>query len=309
VTAVAYDYQPELDPRLFFEQALERLRGRIPNRVEVGHPEPTGGEAAWLDSMRERLRACGLPVQELPVQVDAWRDYVAAAGYHDRHAAYYKGNQVEKSLEHYLARLLLAPGKDTTFLDVGAEGAPLAEIFERLFDASSYRQDVMYAPGLNGRDIGSDMSRIPMPDGFFNAITATCALEHFEDEADILFIREVQRLLAPGGRVVVVPLYLHHRHAALTDPRHALAGGVRFDQDAVVYALDGRGNRHGRFYSPERLASRLVENAPELDFRVMILTNPGEVDPSVYCRFVLLGERRVEPASPCPQNHWHKERA
>lgn len=98
---------------------------------------------------------------------------------------------------------------------------------------------------------------------------------------------EMERTLAPGGSVVVVPLYLYTAAAIQTDPLYAVPADIQFDRDAEIFCTEGWGNRHSRFYSAVTLVHRLIRPCPRLTFTVYRLRLPAEIEPFVYCRFLL----------------------
>lgn len=60
--------------------------------------------------------------------------------------------------------------------------------------------------GLDGVVHQSDLARLPFPDGRFDLVTGTDVLEHIAD--DLGMLREISRILAPGGAVfLTVPAY------------------------------------------------------------------------------------------------------
>jgi hypothetical protein len=139
------------------------------------------------------------------------------------------------------------------------------------------------------------MPSIPLPDGSVSKIALHCSFEHFEGNSDSGFIREAARLLCPGGKLVILPLYLSSIYSILTDPLVSRGEKIDFDQGAVVAAVKGWGNRHGRFYDPRHFASRVLSASKELSFKLLVLRNPKEVDKSIYAQFVLVGTRIDAP--------------
>jgi hypothetical protein len=129
---------------------------------------------------------------------------------------------------------------------------------------------------------------LPLPDGFATKLALHCSFEHFEGDSDIGFIREVPRILRPGGSACIVPLYLCEEYAIQTDPEVAVPGRVVFEGDATVYCARGWGNRHGRFYDPAHLASRLRRNAHGLAIEVYRIVDAAQVDASCYVRFAMV---------------------
>lgn len=131
----------------------------------------------------------------------------------------------------------------------------------------------MYQPGIIGNKIGSSADNIPMPDDSCDGLLLTCSLEHFEDDVDVLFFQEAERLLKTGGKVVVVPFYLSQVAFCLTDPLRSIPGRVRFDKDIEIRCIKGWGNRHGRFYSPETFLNRIVKSTSLLEYTVYNVKN------------------------------------
>jgi hypothetical protein len=163
----------------------------------------------------------------------------------------------------------------------------------RIAGARCYAQDIMYASGVQGYQIGGDACEMPVNDRFATAAALTCSLEHFEADSDIGLFAELGRVLAPGGRFSVVPLYLYPELAAQTDPRYSAACAVPFDANALVYCADGWGNRHGRFYDAPSLHTRLLAPFRDIfDFTLFRLHNTAAISPAIYARWALLGERR-----------------
>ena len=271
-----------------FEAACARIR----------EPKRTG--AIWyapgsVERIVERLAALGLVVRDFAVDVADYRRFAAAARYPDDFPGYYPFNVAEKLLEHYIAAKLLDLRAGEMYIDVASEGSPAPDVYRRLFGVRAYRQDLAYEPGLNGDRMGSDAAAMPVPDGFAAKMALHCSFEHFEGDRDTGFIGEAARVLALGGAVCVVPLYLAEEYAIQTDPEVAGPAGLVFERDAIVHCAQRWGNRHGRFYDPEHLRDRVVNQAPEMTAEIYWVTNAEAVDPSCYVRFALLLRRPRSP--------------
>jgi hypothetical protein len=280
-----YVYQPE--SRLCdYEEGFAILQSKYP-QVKAGWVDPT----PHLDEISRRIQSIGISLQQLKANVSRFRDYVDGAEYQLRYPDYYRNNLPEKAFEHFIALQLLNPGPSDVFIDVASEGSPLPDIVQRLYGSAAYAQDIMYEPGISGNRIGGDACHMPVPDGFATCATLTCSLEHFEGDGDTQLFRELCRVLPAKGRVVVIPLYLFRESAIQTDPTYSVTIQVPFDQGATLYCAKDWCNRHGRFYSPETLWSRLMASSPEMRFTVYRLLGTEAVDASIYAQFVLKAER------------------
>ncbi len=253
-------------------------------------PVPYGG--GILGELQSALAPAGVEIRDVVLDPSAYRRFMDSARY-DTREQYYGSFLTEKKLEHFAAATLLKLGPQDVYIDVGAANSPAAEIYASLFGCSTYTQDLTYEPGLNDSRIGGDAGRMPVPDGFASAIALHCAFEHFEGDSDIGFIREVGRVLRPGGRCCVLPLYVFSEYAIQTDPEVARREAVRFETGAVVFKAAGWAQRHGRFYSPARLNLRLLDGCSDLIARVIHFVNEKEFGTECYLKFALLLEKRA----------------
>ncbi len=283
-----YVYQPTARAT-DFPSAVDALRRSGRRVVEHGIDNASPGRVRRI--LQIGLDE-GLPFIATPIDVAAYRDYVQRAGYHGPYRDYYAGNQVEKSLEHFVGLTLLGVAKDDVFVDLASEHSPVPDIYRALTGCTSYRQDIMYPEGLEGDRIGGDAAAMPVADGFFTKATLTCSLEHFERDADSGLFRELARVLRPGGKVCVAPYYCYEELAVQTDPVMSVPAGVPFDEGVPVYCAPGWNNRHGRFYSPGAFRQRIMAAVgPAMRFDFHYLVNAHEVDPSVYLRFAIVATR------------------
>jgi SAM-dependent methyltransferase len=243
------------------------------------------------DAIAQRLQNVGISVQDFLVDRADYQTYFNSARYVEDFPTYYAFNLPEKSLEHYIAAQLLQLDAQDVYIDIASEGSPIPEIYQRLFGSQTYRQDLAYPAGFHGHEIGGNAANMPVPDGFASKMALHCSFEHFEQDADIGFVREVARVLRSGGKVCMVPLYLALQYSIQTDPVVAVPQGVVFEDDAIVHAATGWGNRHGRFYDPEHLVSRIGQNLNRLSLTVYRIRNAKSVDSSCYVQFAALLEK------------------
>jgi SAM-dependent methyltransferase len=241
-----------------------------------------------------RLRRQGIPVVEYRIDQGDYRKYYLEGRYQEEFPDYYAFNLPEKSMEHYLAAKFLDLSPGEVYIDIASEHSPVPEIYTRLFGVKSYRQDLSYPAGLHGDMIGGDAANMPIPAEFADKMALHCSFEHFEGDSDIRFVLETARVLKPGGAVCFVPLYLHEEHAVVTDPAVAASSDVTFDSNATIYCVPGWGNRHGRFYGPEDLSRRIIQNLKGLFPVLYHISNSKDIDSSCYARFAMLITKPVK---------------
>lgn len=270
------------------ESALSRALRPVLNRtapwtVET-RPEPR------FDIIEPALAHSGVGAQIQPFLIDlaAYRQWVEDGQYP---SLAYLVNKDEKILEHYVSFVLLGLEPAGTLIDV----ASCRSFFPDIMRRRGYRviaQDLSYPEGLHGDRMGGDAAAMAFPEGSVAGMTLHCSFEHFEGDADIRFVRNAGRLLQPGARIVILPLYLSHMYCIETDPLIS-AGQIPVDEGAELVASFGYGNRHGRHYSVDALSRRVLQTAKEagLDATIYIVQNAKEVSPHCYVRYALVLQR------------------
>lgn len=274
------------------------------NYARLRQPKATGvvpqHDARVHAEVVRQLKGKGYEVRDYTVDVEGFRRYLREANY-SQFRRYYGGgrapNFTEKALEHYLAAQFLDLSPADTYIDIANDESPVPEIYKRLYGCKSYRQDLKFAPGLHGERIGGSAASMPVPDGFVTKMALHCSFEHFEGDADTSFIKEANRVLASGGKLCIVPLYLHTEYAIQTDPAVLPKSGISFEPEAILYCARFWGNRHGRIYDVARLNTRIRSFLGSLDLTIYVVQNEKSVDPSCYVKFVGVFEKTRESSS------------
>ena len=283
-------------PRVLSRYLAYRLNPRA-LRVRRGTDWPYDPQA-----VRTQLQQSGVVVESCHVSVTDFKRWCQAADYPD---SYCLGSSIrtEKLLEHWLSLELLSPiTPRSVIIDVACAGSPFAAIVQRLYGCEVYRQDLVYREGIHrARDgieeVGGNAAFMPLPDSSASGLVLHCAFEVFHSDNDSLFIQEAARVLQPGGRLVIIPLYLSSLHHHLVDPLSERTG-VRYDPGArIVYRPGYYRVASARFYSVEALMRRVVEHRSRMSLKVLFVENDKEVDPSCYLKFVAVFERPGEPSA------------
>ncbi|MGH9328794.1 MAG: methyltransferase domain-containing protein [Terriglobia bacterium] len=253
-----------------------------------------------------QLNSEGYDVHDYTLDIDDFRRYLRQANY-SQFPGYYRGgknravtNFTEKALEHYLAAKFLGLGPGDVYIDIANDESPAPKIYHALYGCKSYRQDLKFPPGLHGDAIGGSAASMPLPDGYATAMALHCSFEHFEGDADTCFIREANRVLADGGKLFILPLYLHTQYSIQTDPAVLPKGGIEFEPEATLYCARSWGNRHGRVYSVPQLTARIRPALGSLDLTVYVVQNEKAVDPSCYVKFIGVFEKTQSSRSRMP---------
>jgi hypothetical protein len=116
------------------------------------------------------------------------------------------------------------------------------------------------------RFIGKGVEALDLPAQSLTAIACHHSIEHFRGDADIGFIDEIVRLLKPGGKACIVPLFLAEPYVEIWNTGRK----NKFDERAVTIndpfaTFTGWGNFEGfaRVYSPESFDRRILSRIPD----------------------------------------------
>lgn len=223
------------------------------------------GEARWLDSptgswmagIRVGLAALGkepvLALKRLVLPVSYWRsvEFAYACG----RLRLPVGSRVldlgsPKDLPAHLARYR---GHSVTAVDILADTVALSD---RLALAQGIAGD---GPGLVRSEV-QDGRHLPYRDGEFDAAVSVSVLEHIPDDGDSLAMRELVRIVRPGGRIVVTVPFAERYFETFRSSRV-------YERDQA----DGAPVFYERHYDDAALASRLtsVPGTRVLDLRFL----------------------------------------
>lgn len=257
------------------------VRYRNPSDVELRETE-------------RRLEGLCIPIQSYHVDKDSFgrfkRELTFPGEYHGGENS---GIWTEKLLEHYLAFDLLNlrgfSGQDI-YIDIAGGSSPWAAMLRERLGLNAFAVDLEVGPGFQhfSHYRQCDAKSIGFPDGSVRGLSLQCAYEMFTGNDDIEFLQEAHRILVPGGKLIISPLYLHTHYCAYSTPD--FWGKGFSDPDVKEYLrLDCRGVPSSRKYSPEVLCERVLRRVSDMGmgFRLFALRNKDEVSPEIYCHFIL----------------------
>jgi len=267
-------------------KVIERLR-QIYLKPLVRRDPRNRFEPLDIYGVERRLQELSVPVEPCLVN---WADFESYRARYAGRFGRWNGN-LEKQFEYFMTEQLLAISSDDVVMDVGSWLSPYPDLIRERYGCGVYAQDLSYPEGVHGWRIGGDAACLPLPDRSVSKIALHCTFEHFENDADIRFIPEAARVLAQGGRMAIVPLYLHQDYTIWTDPSLFHASDITVDSGATLFCKVGWNNRFGRHYSPDALNERVIRQAQSLRFTVLRIVNIQDLDRRCYMRFVGLFQK------------------
>ncbi len=138
--------------------------------------------------------------------------------------------------------------------------------------------------------IGGDVSKIPLSDSSVNKISCHHAFEHFQQDVDLLFIKEIARLLKPKGRAVIIPLFIAREYVECWN----IQRNSKFDKNSKLIvdktaSLPGSDNdgHFARIYSPTVLHNRILLSAEKagLSWTIASCTLDGKYLPDMNVNY------------------------
>jgi ubiquinone/menaquinone biosynthesis C-methylase UbiE len=107
--------------------------------------------------------------------------------------------------------------------------------------AIEYARALSHRAGISCRFEIADAERLPFPDGFFDKVICSSSMEHFGDDSRAL--REMTRVLRPGGRVVLTVDSLNRPISDKLKARHRKKASVvrYYTRDTLEASLQEAG--------------------------------------------------------------------
>lgn len=261
-------------------------------RNAKSYAEPT---AAELVRIERDLLALGIGVQDYAPRAESLAAF-RAAGYFEP-AGYASAEPTvwdEKVLEHWIAaeRLgLMQYQPADVYVDIAAGNSPWAKILRTRLGIAAFAID-LGAVGADFQDLSyyrtEDATATAFADASVSGASLQCAFEMFAEDDDTGLIEELARILKPGGKAIVVPLYLHTHYCAYATPEHF--GKGRADARATEYVCrDWTGIPSARFYDARELQARVLAPIERLGMRYQLLAlrNKAALGEGIYCHFIL----------------------
>lgn len=262
-------------------------------------PQYTNPTPAELESIERDLAAFGVTVQDYAPSPAGFHAFQADAWFPtDYHGGIWGGVWNEKLLEHWIAseRLgLMDFGAADVYVDVAAATSPWARSLHERKGLAAFAIDIEEVdPAYRHLPyyLVEDATRTSFPDASVRGISLHCAYEMFMGDDDIRFLHEAARILAPGGKAIILPLYMHAHYCAYSTAEYF--GKGHSDPTAKEYIrLSCSGVPSSRKYDAAKLKHRVLETVESLGmrYRLLALRNKVELGNGIYCHFIFEIER------------------
>ena len=258
-------------------------------------PRYASPTAAELQAIEHDLAALGVSVHDYAPSLLSFSAF-QAAGYFP--ADYHGGREGpvwdEKLVEHWIAAECLglrAYSPADIYVDVAAGNSPWALALRQRHDIAAFaidRSDVGEAFRTHACYRCEDATATSFADASVTGASLHCAYEMFSGDDDVRLLGEAARILKPGGKLVILPLYLHTEYCAYATPEYYGRGHA--DSAATEYVrTDCFGIPASRKYDAGTLKSRVLDKVEGLGmtYHLLALRNASELGKNIYCHFIL----------------------
>lgn len=204
-----------------------------------------------------------------------------------------------KIMEYYCTEKLLKfdtwVSRGGIYLDVGAAGSPFAKYLRENKSIEAYALDLNEG-SYSELDyyIREDATNMHFQNNEVRGISMQSSFEMFAGDADIEFIKEGARVLEKGGKIIILPLYLHKKHLSTVSPNYYHLG-LADEHSTECIRTDCRGSiPFARFYDVKAFNERVLKTAKQYGLTPLVYSLPQELvekEGFVYLKFILSLEK------------------
>lgn len=258
---------------------------------EPEYKNPDDGE---LSIIEEKLKDESISLNYYSVNIDQFHQFknkfifpLDYCGGHD--SPVYQ----EKLLEHFIAYDLLnlcQYSEKDTYIDVAASGSPWAKLLREHLKIDAYAIDLNIPVDYQNLNyyIKCDATKTSFASDSVSGLSLQCAFEMFQKNDDINFIAEIARILKSGGKVIIVPLYMHTQYCFYASPDHYKSYFA--ESEIKEYICRKHTDIYfSRKYDVKNLKTRIIDPIVKLglNYKMYVLKNKKFTDSEIYCHFIL----------------------
>ncbi|WP_312562890.1 methyltransferase domain-containing protein [Anaerospora sp.] len=272
------------------DQIVNYEVNKLLEKVKLDFEEYKNPSRLELEQIREELIVNGYNVVDYNIKPDDYHGFKKQFLFG---ADFYGGSEElfeEKVLEHFVAGDLLGLNKDMSYIDIAANESPWAYLLSK----QGYKA---MAIDLNGSKrfegepnyLVMDATNTTFQDNSIDAVSLQCAYECFIGTHDTNLIAELARILKPGGKAIILPLYMHTHYCGYATMDYCYESGFHDEGAKLYYNRKWKNIPFSRKYNITELERRVLGHARKhgLEYTIYRVTNGTKIHPDVYLYFVL----------------------
>lgn len=253
---------------------------------------PTSAELLLVE---QNLRALDVVIHDYLPTPNAFKIFKSENWFPlDYHGGQDSGVWNEKLLEYWLSSELLGLkdySKEDVFVDIAACDSPWAKTLRERLGLIAFAIDLdSNNPAYRNLDYYriEDATKTTFQSKSVTGCSLHCAYEMFMRDDDRNLIAESARILKPGGKMIILPLYMHTHYCSYATPEYF--GKGYSDSNAKEYIrFDCTGIPSSRKYDAKSLKERVLDPiiAQGMTYKLYVLRNKIEFGEDIYCHFIL----------------------
>lgn len=272
-------------------EKMQQQRNAFKHRNAEAYSNPTPAELAFIE---EGLCRLGVTVNDIWVKSADFEKFKANLPFpFNYHGGIKSGVWEEKLFEHFLAFDLLSLqdyGARDVYVDVAAGCSPWATMLRQKYGFQAFAVDLNISKEFERYDYykKENAIRTSLDAGSVRGASLQCAYEMFVGTDDIELLRELKRILQPGGKTIIAPLYMHTHYCCYASTEYFGKGWG--DREAKEYirrdcSCIPSSRKYDALKFQERIIDRLVSLG--MTYKLYALRNAREISPEIYCHFIL----------------------
>lgn len=184
------------------------------------------------------------------------------------------------------------------YIDAMSSSSKWASDLKQKYGIKAYSVDINSPSNATECFIKANVTKLPFEDESIDAISVQSGIELLPGEDDIKFMKEVQRVLKPKGKCIILPLYLNPEFCNLYG-RSYYKEQTEKDEGAIDYIRLDYDIPFTRLYDLINLKKRLLSITDEGScWSIYIIDSDDSInlidkrDSFIYLRYVLMYEKK-----------------
>lgn len=184
------------------------------------------------------------------------------------------------------------------YIDAMASSSRWASDVNQKYGIKAYSVDINEPLNPTYCFVKADVTKMPFEDASIDAISVQSGVELLPGKTDIEFIKEAQRVLKPGGKCIILPLYLNSEFCNLYGRSYYKQKAVKDMGEVISYVRLDYDLPFTRLYDLNNLEKRLLATTDNRSCWYLYIIDADDSislsdqrDSFIYLRYALVYEK------------------
>lgn len=256
-----------------------------------------------LYEMDEKIQNCFLQgnVKNIYISAAEFAEFKERFNFekvYDKHWARFQRKVCEYFVVDQILALSDRHAEPYVYIDAMASSSGWASDVRQKYGIDAYSVDINEPPNPARCFVKADVTQLPFEDASIDAISVQSGIELLPGEGDIKFMKEVQRVLKPNGKCIILPLYLNPEFCNLYGRSYYKEKAEKDLGGAVSYVRLDYDLPFTRLYDLSNLEKRLLAATEDKTGWYMYIIDADDSislkdsrDSFIYLRYALVYEK------------------